>query len=171
MVETNIQLRDKRILEIGCGHALPLIYCLQRGAHSTFQDYNHEVIKTLTIPNVIVNSNAAIQTLHQPRFISGDWKHVNQLLKDEKFDIILASDTLYSIQSFRKQIDLINDHLDSGGICLMAAKSFYFGVGGSMFEFKQLVASEKRHHLEVVKSINDGTSNMREIIGIRLKEN
>eukprot|EP01133_Synstelium_polycarpum_P015504 gene15504-18415_t len=44
------------------------------------------------------------------------------------------------------------------GKALLAAKSFYFGVGGSVFQFKQHVATQSRLLVRDVKQFKDGTT-------------
>lgn len=39
LIEQNVQVQNKNVLEIGCGAGIPGIYCLQNGAHVQFQDY------------------------------------------------------------------------------------------------------------------------------------
>ncbi|KAH7832022.1 putative histidine protein methyltransferase [Monocercomonoides exilis] len=51
-----LDLKGKNVLEIGCGHGLPGITALLQGASSvTFQDYNEEVLRLATVPNIILN--------------------------------------------------------------------------------------------------------------------
>ncbi|EGG23865.1 peptidase M20 family protein [Cavenderia fasciculata] len=165
IIEQSIPLQGLKVLEIGCGHGLPALFCRLNNSIVTCQDYNEEVIKTLTQPNTILND---IQ--NNVTFISGDWKHVNQLLGKEKFDLILTSDTIYSVQSFQKLHDLIVDHLTDDGLCLVAAKTFYFGVGGSTHQFKNLV--DKNLKLKVIinyyifRSTNSFSTNSNSYISI-----
>lgn len=58
---------------------------------------------------------------------------------------------------------LITHCLRPGGVALVAAKSFYFGVGGSVSDF---AAAAAQHTLRVdtVAQLRDGASNVREII-------
>eukprot|EP00249_Psilotum_nudum_P016421 c25817_g1_i3 orf=1-588(-) len=52
----HLSFRGKRVLELGCGHGLPGIFACLKGASLVhFQDFNVEVLRSLTIPNV--NSN------------------------------------------------------------------------------------------------------------------
>lgn len=52
-------LKDKevtgRVLELGCGHGLPGIVCLAKGAEVVFQDYNEQVLQVATMNNVEIN--------------------------------------------------------------------------------------------------------------------
>ncbi|KAI3637393.1 hypothetical protein MIR68_004042 [Amoeboaphelidium protococcarum] len=52
--------RPLRVLEIGCGSALPSITCMQFGNQYVqtidVQDYNKEVIEMVTMPNFLLNS-------------------------------------------------------------------------------------------------------------------
>ncbi|KAJ3115153.1 Histidine protein methyltransferase 1 [Phlyctochytrium bullatum] len=51
----------KRVLELGCGSGLPGIFCMLGGAsHVDLQDYNEEVIRLLTFPNVLLNLAASM---------------------------------------------------------------------------------------------------------------
>ncbi|GAB5589891.1 hypothetical protein Unana1_04791 [Umbelopsis nana] len=49
---------NKKILELGCGSALPGIYLLMRHESNMvdFQDYNEQVLQFITIPNIILNT-------------------------------------------------------------------------------------------------------------------
>ena len=90
------------------------------------------------------------------RFVSGDWASVSSKLTDEHiarrrehrrralegdkaaaattdvgFDLILTSDTIYSPAATPALWSLIRAQLRPKGVALVAAKSYYFGVGGS----------------------------------------
>ncbi|CAL4065763.1 unnamed protein product [Meganyctiphanes norvegica] len=64
---SNIDFTNCKILELGCGAALPAIYTATYGAQITIQDYNEEVIDLVTAPNVILNL-----TNHDVGTIEGD---------------------------------------------------------------------------------------------------
>lgn len=52
-----LKLAGARVAELGCGHALPGIYCLQQGAAQVaLQDLNVEVLAHCTAPNVLLNT-------------------------------------------------------------------------------------------------------------------
>ena len=63
----------------------------------------------------------------------------------------------------------MRDQLAVGGVALIAAKSFYFGVGGSVSAFRALAAAEcksGRFEWRSVRTFDDGASNRREVIAI-----
>lgn len=87
----------KRVLELGCGHGLPGIYaCLEGAASIHFQDFNAEVLRSLTIPNVKANlskhpqlqqsllaNGSEMKTSAEIRFFAGDWSEIHHLLYHE----------------------------------------------------------------------------------------
>lgn len=52
------------------------------------------------------------------------------------------------------------------GVCYVGAKSFYFGVGGGVAAFIEMVAEDGEMKCEVVSTIEDGLSNKREILAL-----
>ena len=52
----------------------------------------------------------------------------------------------------------------------VAAKTYYFGVGGGVHSFRAAVAADGALCAETVLQIDDGASNMREIIELRWHE-
>lgn len=155
---------DMRVLELGCGHGLPGLVSLCRGAHVDFLDYNAEVLQQLTIPNVAAaaadhcsvgntttthsapSSPAATgaspaspseDMMSRARFFSGDWCG---LVGDDspthaKYDLILTSDTLYNETCIRDLAWLIPELLTESGVAFIASKRHYFGVGGGTADF------------------------------------
>ena len=92
-------MRGARVLELGCGHGLPGVVAALRGAHSvTWQDYNADVLHSLTAPTAVANLRRGGDQAQgcSMRFMSGDWGALHALLPGQQFDLILTADTLYS---------------------------------------------------------------------------
>ncbi|XP_057433123.1 uncharacterized protein LOC130725940 isoform X2 [Lotus japonicus] len=122
-----VSFGEKRVLEVGCGHGLPGISALLEGAAAVhFQDFNAEVLRCLTIPNLNANisgksqpspSNLTICDKAEVRYFAGDWSEVDKLLphvstdaKDNGgggYDFILMAETVYSINSLQILYNLI----------------------------------------------------------------
>ncbi|KAL0392591.1 UNVERIFIED_CONTAM: Histidine protein methyltransferase 1 [Sesamum radiatum] len=146
-----------------------------------FQDFNSEVLQCLTIPNVAVNIKKNSQHLApdveegpvntETRFFSGDWGEVHRVLScvcsneynigsrsqlDQAagYDVILMAETCLS-----------NPH----GVVYMAAKKYYFGVGGGSRRFLALVEKDGAFASSLVAEVADGSSNVREVWKLHLK--
>ncbi|BFF95771.1 histidine protein methyltransferase 1 homolog [Drosophila madeirensis] len=142
--------KDKRVLDLGCGSGLLGIYALQCGAKVDFQDYNKDVLEQITIPNVMLNVQADLSDDDKLAFVedntsfySGDWSHFAQLTLDtEKYDLILTSETIYNIENQQKLLDTFSSRLKADGTVLVAGKSHYFGVGGGLEQFVDVIKQE-----------------------------
>ncbi len=64
---------------------------------------------------------------------------------------------------------MINEHLQDGGFALVATKRFYFGVGGGSATLEQFICSLSSLSLQLVWSIEDGSSNIRDLFLITKK--
>ncbi|ORX78105.1 hypothetical protein K493DRAFT_285064, partial [Basidiobolus meristosporus CBS 931.73] len=176
---------DKKVFEIGCGSSLPSLYCLVQ--HQTcavhMQDYNEQVLRLITIPNVMVNTvtrpqpdsdlvnglieqdiedadeKQVLQELSKrTRFFSGDWESLPALLnlsEEDKYDVLLTSETIYSVESHLKLYNLIKALLKRGGVAYVAAKSMYFGCNGSVLLFRQLVEREAQFKVTTVYTVEE----------------
>ena len=176
-----------RVLELGCGHGVPGIASLMAREKMekdgkdttllcTLADYNEEVLTEVTIPNARMNG-----VCERCTFLAGDWddlvaapskKQSEAFLSKDEFDLILTSDTIYNVDDAKKLAKVIHHCLkknaNENAIALVAAKRYYFGVGGSTATFMQL-CDETSLSCDVVKEIMDGASNVREIIRVRIK--
>ncbi len=56
------------------------------------------------------------------------------------------------------------------GQAWIAAKSYYFGVGGGTASFIRLVEKDGTFNVKTADVINDGASNKREILTMEFKE-
>lgn len=163
-----------RVLELGCGQGIPGILLLKAGAEVHFQDYNREVLTALTAPNVAANiagnsKQAEGHPFPRPRFFSGDWTTLPMLLESENllgtYDMILSAETIYRLDSQQQLLNCIKQCLKpTTGQAWIAAKSYYFGVGGGTASFSRLVDKDATFNVETVDVINDGASNKREIL-------
>ncbi|EIE22097.1 hypothetical protein COCSUDRAFT_83488, partial [Coccomyxa subellipsoidea C-169] len=163
-----------RALELGCGQGIPGILLLRAGAEVHFQDYNGEVLRALTAPNVAANTAAGREhaedcTSTSSRFFAGDWAGLPRLLKTEgllgTYDIVLSAETVYSLDSQQQLLNCIRQCLKPDvGKAWIAAKSYYFGVGGGTASFTRLVKQDGTFEVKVVDVIDDGASNKREIL-------
>ncbi|CAK8540597.1 unnamed protein product [Lathyrus sativus] len=184
-----ISFGGKRVLEVGCGHGLPGIYSLLEGAAVVhFQDFNAEVLQSLTIPNLNANFSEKSQPSSSPlandapevRFFAGDWSEIDKLLlpvgtdatqiKDSGYDFILMAETVYAISSLQSLYNLIKKCLiHPHGVVYMAAKKYYFGVGGGSRRFLCVVEKDGVMTSKLVAEITDGSSNVREVWKLTFK--
>ena len=142
------QLAGKNVLELGCGQGLPGILCLKHGARSVvFQDFNEEVLRSVTHPCVDKNKTSSKETPEAglsgggvDRYVSGDWSTCSDVLGRHDFDLILTAETIYEPKSVTALLDLLEWCLKPNtGLVLVAAKVYYFGVGGGVAPFEQAV--------------------------------
>ncbi|KAH7521612.1 uncharacterized protein LOC107406370 isoform X1 [Ziziphus jujuba] len=198
VVNGNLALKGKRVLELGCGHGLPGIFaCLEGAAAVHFQDFNAEVLQCLTIPNVNANRPKRAQpsetnvtscdTESEVRFFAGDWSEIDKILPHEHgtgdnadfssgcnpvsgYDVILMAETLYSICVFQNLYELIKKCMSSPhGLMYMAAKKHYFGVGGGTRRFLSVVEKDGLMDFSMVAEVADGSSNVREVWKLSFK--
>ncbi|KAK6338223.1 hypothetical protein TWF730_002296 [Orbilia blumenaviensis] len=198
-----------RIIELGCGTALPSCYILQmllssqtnRSIHLTLTDYNIDVLRLVTLPNLILaylyatNNlpsldpsvidgpeetpeieltpaviSSFLSTLQGQNitisFLSGSWSPVTISLihggleypstaDETMYSLLLASETIYSPSSIPAFIDMIEHTLANTGKGYIAAKDVYFGVGGSVKDFVDLIET-KSWKWEVVREEKRG---------------
>eukprot|EP01006_Ploeotia_vitrea_P019777 TRINITY_DN52021_c0_g1_i1.p1 TRINITY_DN52021_c0_g1~~TRINITY_DN52021_c0_g1_i1.p1 ORF type:complete len:287 (+),score=36.98 TRINITY_DN52021_c0_g1_i1:43-903(+) len=144
--ERNINLSGLKVCETGCGHGLPGMYAVQKGAALVcFQDFNSEVLQRLTIPNLLLNfPQEEAQVANRVAFWAGDWLGFVSDQFDVQFDVILGTDVLYNERAIARWFAFVLQHLKKGpeSVVYVGSKTFYFGCGGGMEELEQLVA----HH-------------------------
>ncbi|KAK6532970.1 hypothetical protein TWF281_007137 [Arthrobotrys megalospora] len=199
-----------RILELGCGTALPSCYILQtllsspgdHPVHLTLADYNIDVLRLVTLPNLILaylyatnglpssdpsvseepeetpeieltpdlisSFLSTLQSHHiSISFLSGSWSPVMISLvhgglehpsttEETMYSLLLASETIYSPSSIPEFVDMIEYTLADSGKGYIAAKDIYFGVGGSVKDFVDIVEG-KAWKWEVVREEKRGT--------------
>lgn len=159
-------------LEIGAGHALPAIWCIQAGvARVTIHDFNELVLRECTAVNVALNCTS--DASEKVEYISGDWGGISLATREKGgFDVILSAETVYSKSSLeslaRSTLTLLKPN---GGYALFAGKSYYFGVGGGMNSFRNMVDKVAKSlsiavGIDSVEQLRDGKSNVREICRI-----
>ena len=85
------------------------------------------------------------------RFYFGDWAEFARAHSESgeyPYDIILTSETIYSVPSQPKLLQALKQLASPHtGVVMVAAKTHYFGVGGSVQMFEDLVARDG--HFEV----------------------
>lgn len=169
--ETEIKLESKNVLDLGCGAGILGIYAFLNDSKVTFQDYNKEVLEYFTIPNVLLNiedEENREKEIQKCKFYSGDWDSFNKkLASTELFDIILTSETIYNECNYDKLISLFVDRLSKDGAAYVAAKTYYFGVGGGVRQFEQKVQQNGKLNCEVSWKSKGGIQ--REILKITHK--
>lgn len=128
---------------------------------------NDSILKHVTIPNVIVNVEDYESVLiKQCKFFSGDWENYVQKVGDQlKFDYILTSETIYNPNNYGKLMNVFKTKLKSDGVIYLAAKTVYFGVGGSVKQFIDTLNKDGTFESKIVHSIKDNV--FRDVLEIK----
>lgn len=153
-----------KVLEIGCGSGLPGIFCYKQFLRSSFeeedglflfQDFNQNVLETVTLPNILLNAPEV--DLKHLKFFHGNWNGLIGKLPENCFDLILTSETIYRAESYEilLKIFLYSLKESKGARVLLAAKDYYFGLGGSVSQFIN-VARSKGWNIEILKHFSEG---------------
>lgn len=161
----------KRVMELGCGFGLPGLLAHRLGARQVhFQDYNDSVLLKVTAPSALLQdfegdgadfadhiTTSGARQSSPFRFYSGDWSHLAPSLPaEQRYDVILTAETIYEVGNYSKLHDALARLLEPrGGVVLMAAKSFYFGVGGGVASWCEFVARRGHFVVSEVKEIHD----------------
>ena len=178
--------QNLNVLEIGCGSGLLGIRLLQLGAATlSFQDYNEEVLKFWTFPNLCLNF--LVQDIATNcYFVKGDWKDFEQeasrdVIRQEgtaaqlgKYDLVVGCDIIYETKNYEAIAGLLKAALKPSGKAIIASKAYYYGNGGkllspgSVAEFKDFMDKAGFEYTRL-KNIETGASNRREIFSLTLK--
>ncbi|XP_059168203.1 histidine protein methyltransferase 1 homolog [Physella acuta] len=162
---TSLDIKRKLVLELGCGVGLPGLYCIKCGAQRVdFQDYNEEVLQILTHTNVVNNSEGGEVS---SQFFAGDWASFSQLAEQQnlRYDIILSAETIYNTENYPKLHQVFKATLAQNGLVLLAAKEYYFGVGGSIAAFEEFVTKQNCFSIVTMHTITEGIA--RKILCLR----
>lgn len=176
--ELRAELKGKTVLEIGAGHALPSVLAALSGAEVTVHDFNEDVLRHASVPNLCMNlakHGEGVASKTPPRYIAGDWGTIAALVGHASFDVVLSSETVYAEDQLRPLASCMLSVLKHGGCALVAGKTYYFGVGGGMQAFRTVVAQVAeemgmRVDISIVKELRDRRSNVREIARILVEK-
>ena len=178
-------LRSARVLELGCGHALPALVAAHHGASAlTLQDFNPEVLVGVTAPAIEANSQIFSSVDAAVRYVAGSWESAvlsmrggegapAEVLHREGYDLVLGAELWYNEATMDTLATTIAGVLARDGArpaeALIAGKSHYFGVGGSSRGFTE-AATKAGLRVTTVWRKADGASNVREILRLTLAE-
>ena len=101
------------VAELGCGHGLPGIACCRHygAARLLLQDYNEDVLRSLTARNVLLNLPAG-DGASDVRFAAGDWSGARSYLEGSgllyAFDLVVSAETAYNLANLGSLVDAIH---------------------------------------------------------------
>ncbi|RYV01722.1 histidine kinase [Shewanella sp. OPT22] len=99
----NYEIKNKRILEIGCGIGLTSLLLNKRKADITASDY-HPAVSEFLDRNIKLNGLSSI------KYYRADWTDNDH--EFGKFDVIIGSDVLYDEFSIEALAQFINKHTE-----------------------------------------------------------
>ena len=164
------------IIELGCGRGSPccsLVRVLRTGGflgkiHACFQDMDQGTIENVTKPFVF-NELADLLHISSPglevEFVGTAWDDF--AVPSGRYHIVLSSECVYREDLFAPHAKIVEKALSEDGLAFVAAKRYYFGCGGGTIGFSEfLEATFANLQVELVKTIENGMSNTREILSV-----
>lgn len=126
------------------------------------------VLQRATAPNVLKNTEQHETLRSGAHFVDGDFHSAAQMISAtfgaKRYDVILTAESIYNNNSAQQLLQAFDLCLAEEGSVMLAAKSYYFGVGGSVASFKKRVDTDGRFVWQVLTRIDDGTNNVREVL-------
>lgn len=115
---SELDLRDKRLLELGCGLGLAGIAATRAGAFVTFSDYEQDALD-FSRYNALLNLTP--EAFSRTEFLQLDWRSVGNagLPPPEEFDMIIAADVVYERRNFFPLIGVMQQLLKRGGVVVL----------------------------------------------------
>jgi hypothetical protein len=171
-------MEDVHVLELGAGHAVPGLVAARKFAGRcralTLTDYNRDVVEEVTVPNaqttLLLMENEGERVPEKVRYLSGDWSGYSAFVDAGDVDVLLTSESIYDVSQYQSLCTFISHALSARGVCYVAAKSYYFGVGGGTSAFTTFCEKFFDLAVDKVETVSDGKSNVREILLVRKKQ-
>jgi predicted nicotinamide N-methyase len=173
LARDDVTVKGRRVLELGCGHGLPGVWCLARGeaASVMFQDNSEQVLRTVTAQTVALNTTP--EQRERASFVSGDWRDLAKSDAFEaQFDLVLGAECTYSHESTSAFVAALRRALAPNGIALIATKTLYFGVGGGTLALRLAVEQSRKSDDEFELQVDnimqyaDFKSNVRDLLRV-----
>lgn len=163
------------VMDLGCGSGILGILAAKLGAvKAVFQDYNKDVIEKVTMKNYSINccgevseeGTTSSSAKVEAQFYCGDWGSFVE--KDDiRYDVIVTAETIYNPNSYDKLINLFKNKLKPEGVILLAAKTYYFGVGGGLRLFEKALQEDGHFSHRTAWECESGVK--REILELKVK--
>ena len=133
------RLGGARVVELGCGLALPSLAAAARGARVLATDWSPDAV-ALAARNAERNG-LALETAVV------DWATPEPLVADAPWDVVLAADVLYERRNVDQLLRLLPRLVDSTGEVLLAdprrpAAQGFFAAASERWRIEQLAAGE-----------------------------
>lgn len=157
--------RTLRVLELGAGSGLASLALISRLVYDRdfkaefrihLQDYNWEVLSSLTLINFAINLPRnyleALLKTKSLRFFFGDWNNFRKK-SPCKYDFIMMSEVLYNADNFESLHSVLDNHLATNGYIVIATKNTYFGLTGGLLAWLDHVELKKVFHTYNIISI------------------
>ncbi|CAF0739976.1 unnamed protein product [Brachionus calyciflorus] len=110
---------ELRVLELGCGHALPCLAILKMLEENLknenlsivfyLQDFNEQIVKDVTLENFKnYLEKSPLKNRVKINFVYGDWRylHDKKVLPENYFNLILTSETIYNSANYEHLLNL-----------------------------------------------------------------
>jgi len=166
---------DVRVCELGAGQGVPALVAVRalagRCGTLTLTDYNRDVVEEVTAPNAQATfelmESEGERAPREVRYLCGDWSGYDAFVEAGSVDVMLTSESIYDVEQYQSLCAFIDHALHERGVCYVAAKSYYFGVGGGTNAFTTYCETHFNFTVERLKTFSDGKSNVREILLLR----
>jgi 2-polyprenyl-3-methyl-5-hydroxy-6-metoxy-1,4-benzoquinol methylase len=107
-----VRFEELRVLEVGCGLALPSLYLAKKGAHVTATDFHPEV-------PTFLSKNIELNQVKNLRFENMNWTE-SFLPKQHLYHWVIGSDILYEKQHPEPVARALASYVKPGGKILLA---------------------------------------------------